>query len=297
MVSSSGSHNEHKRIDDPLYNSLLIKNYITYIKEFHPDIEIDSILNYAGITRYEVEDQGHWLSQCQVDRFNELLIEKTGNSNISREVGRYAASSKASGALRQYTLGFVTPSSAYRILEKQASTLSRGFTLKTRKIASDKIEVTVTQKPGVMEKPYQCENRTGIFEAVAKLFTNELAKVEHPSCFHKGDDCCRYIITWGRTRSIIWNRGCNYSILASMLVSLALFFVLPILPWVFVVLFCVLLAMTFSLYSQQLKKKELSTTIETQGDAAIDHLDEMNIRYNNALVIQEIGQATSTILD
>ena len=28
------------RIDAPLYNSRLIKNYVEYIKEFHPDVDI-----------------------------------------------------------------------------------------------------------------------------------------------------------------------------------------------------------------------------------------------------------------
>jgi len=55
--------------------------------------------------------------------------------------------------------------------------------------------------------------------------------------------------------------------------------------------------MAFSWYSAYLENQDLIKTIETQGDAAKGHLDEMNIRYNDALLVQEIGQATSTILD
>ena len=55
--------------------------------------------------------------------------------------------------------------------------------------------------------------------------------------------------------------------------------------------------MMFSFYSQFLEKKELSKTITEQGDAAKDLLDETNIRYSNAVFIQEIGKAISTILD
>ena len=79
--------------EEPLYSSLLIRNYVFFLKEFYPYIEIEPILEYAGIAGYELEDQGHWLTQRQVDRFNKLITEKTGNPNISREVGRYAASS------------------------------------------------------------------------------------------------------------------------------------------------------------------------------------------------------------
>ena len=157
------------------------------------------MLSYAGITTYELEDQGHWFSQRQVARFDKILSQKTGDPNISREVGRYAASSKASGAIKQYTLGLMSPTSVYLLMEKLYSAMSRGATVKAKKLGPNKVEIISTPKPGVNEKPYQCENRIGTFEAVAKLFTKRFATIEHPSCFHKGDDCCCYIITWEKT--------------------------------------------------------------------------------------------------
>ena len=45
------------------------------------------------------------------------------------------------------------------------------------------------------------------------------------------------------------------------------------------------------------EKKELITTIRNQGDAADRLIDQINVSYNNALLVQEIGQATSMILD
>ena len=294
MASHDGRDNQN---GDPLYNSRLIKNYVEYTKEHYPDIDIDSLLGYAGIAGYELEDQGYWFSQRQVDRFRAVLDQKIADPNLSREVGRYAASSKASGAVRQYVLGFMSPPAAYWMAEKIAPTLSRAFTLKTRQLASDKMEVTVVPKSGVHEKPYQCDNRLGMLEALSKLFTNKFAKIEHPTCIHRGGDVCRYLITWERTSSLLWKRVRNFSVLFSILVSLALFFALPAVNWGFFTLLCALLVMIFSVYSEHLEKVELSKTIETQGDVAKDHLDDMNIRYNNALLIQEIGQATSTILD
>ena len=73
-------------------------------------------------------------------------------------------------------------------------------------------------------------------------------------------------------------------------------FALPVTSWV-VILLCAFLTVAISFYSTDLEKKELTKTIETQGDAAKDLIAEMNIRYNNALLVQEIGQATSRILD
>ncbi len=60
---------------------------------------------------------------------------------------------------------------------------------------------------------------------------------------------------------------------------------------------CSLITMSLAFFSEYLEKKELIKTIETQGDAAKDLIDEINIRHNNALLVQEMGRATSSILD
>jgi len=293
----TSSHRTHDRADDPLYSSRLTKNYVEYIREFYPQLDIDPILKYANISSHEIEDQGHWFSQRQVDRFHEILSLKTGDPDLPRKVGRYAITSQASGTLRKYALGFTTPASAYRMAERLSSNLSHAFSLKVKQITRNKMEVTIKPKPGVKEKPYQCENRLGLFESLSSLFTNKFAKIEHPVCLHKGGKIGLYIITWETGSAFIWKRIRNYSLLLGILASFSLFFALPIVFWTVFSLFFALLTLTFSFYSSSLEKSDLLKTIEIQGDAAKGHLDEMNIRYNNALLIQEIGQATSTILD
>ena len=129
------------KTDEPLYNSRIIKNYIEYVEKYHPNADIDSILSHSGITTYEIEDQGHWFTQHQVDCFHEVLIQKVGNPDISREVGRYAALTKAFSAVRQYILGFISPSTAYWLAQNIGSKLTRATTIKTKKLGSNRIEV------------------------------------------------------------------------------------------------------------------------------------------------------------
>ncbi|NMC91473.1 MAG: hypothetical protein GYA67_07390, partial [Smithella sp.] len=66
-----------------------------------------------------------------------------------------------SGALGQYMLGFINPATAYGVLERINAQLSRRATLKTKAIGADRIEAKATLQPGVVEKPYQCQNRLG----------------------------------------------------------------------------------------------------------------------------------------
>ncbi len=293
-----GPHNGRDNKDnDPLYNSRVIENYVEYTREHYPDVDIDSLLGYAGIASYELGDQGYWFSQRQVDRFHEVLRQKTGNENISREAGRYAGSSGGLGPVKKFTLGFMTPGAAYWMVEKIGSRLTRAHTFKTTKLGANKIEVLCNPNVGVSEKRYQCDNRKGMLEAISKLFTNKYAEIEHPICIHKGGDICRYIITLEKTPSMVWKRVRNYFFLLSIIASVILFFILPVMPWAVFSLLCAVLAMVVFCYSGHLENIELTKTIETQGDAAKDHIDEINIRYGNALLVQEIGQATSTILD
>ena len=49
----------------PLYNSRIIKNYVEYLKSYYPDIDIVSLLKYADIETYQLDDEGHWLTQEQ----------------------------------------------------------------------------------------------------------------------------------------------------------------------------------------------------------------------------------------
>jgi len=281
----------------PLYNSRIISTFIEYIQDAYPEINIDEILNYAGIAKYELEDVGHWLTQHQHNRFHEILARTTNNPKLAREAGRYIARSQSPGILRQYVAGFLKPSIAYWMLAKVASNLSRHITLKIKKLSSNKIEITATLKPGIKEEPFQCENRIGMFESMAQIFTKEYANVEQPNCIHRGDKYCRYIVTWKEPPSMKCKQIAIYSSLLGVLAFSALFFFLPTIHWIIIVLSSALFLSGIFFYSSHLERKELADNIESQGNAADLLIKEINTRYNESLLIQEIGQATSSILD
>ena len=155
----------------PLYNSRIINTYLEYLKKFYPDVDVSSIIKGADMGIHQLADGGHWFTQQQCDRFQEILAEKTGNHNIPREVGQYIPFSKASGAVSQYARAFITPKATYKVLGKLYMHFSRASTIEIKSVSANKIEIDAIPKPGVVEKPYQCENRIGTFEAMAKLFT------------------------------------------------------------------------------------------------------------------------------
>ena len=283
--------------DIPLYNSRIIKNYFEYLGKYYPDLSKEEILSYGEMNNYEVDDPGHWFNQRQIDRFQDILMIKTGNPTIYREVGRYLTSSEGLGPVRQHMLGLMNPMSVYMLMGKIYTMVSRGAEVHTRKLGPTSVEIVSTPKPGVKERKFQCENRLGSFESLAKLFTKGFAQIEHPSCFHNGDENCRYIITWEKTPSLLWKRIRNYSILSSAIAGGSAYFLTSLSTWGIVTVSLVIVNIALSFIYNHLEKRELIKTIETQGNVAEDLFEEMNIRHNNAMLIQEIGQATSTILN
>jgi PAS domain S-box-containing protein/putative nucleotidyltransferase with HDIG domain len=281
----------------PLYNSRLVNNYLEYLKRYYPDVDVGAIIKGADMGTHQLEDGGHWFTQRQLDRFHELLEEKTGNDNISREAGRYAPFSKASGTVSQYTLGFITPKTAYTVLGKLYPHLSRASILKSRIIAPNVIEIDAIPKPDVSEKPYQCENRMGTFEAMAKLFTTKFAHIEHPLCLHQGADFCRYILTWEETPALLWKRYRNYVFLAGLILCAGFMGIFQPPYWDYIILMYIISVFAISSYVTRLEKAELFRNISAQGDVAERLLNQINQRYNESMLVREIGQATSMILD
>ena len=281
----------------PLYNSRIAKVYIDLVQNNYPDIDVEAMLEQTGINVWELEDPSHWFTQEQQDRLHDALVSHTGNENIARDAGRYAGSSDALGAIRQYIIGLMNPAAIYMLLGKIYPMVSRAAEVHPKKTGSNLMEIITVPKADFEERPYQCANRMGLFEAIAKLYSDKYADIDHPSCVHKGDDCCRYIITWDKSPKNLWLRIRNLILALNLVVLAALWFVLSFNNWMIISLISAFVTMLLSYYTQYLENQVLVKTIETQTESAQDSIYESNMRYNNAMLIQEIGQATSNILD
>ena len=54
-----------------LYNSRIYKTYLRLLKQRYPHVDIAEILEHAEMEPFQVEDEGHWFTQEQVDLFHE----------------------------------------------------------------------------------------------------------------------------------------------------------------------------------------------------------------------------------
>jgi len=145
----------------PLYSSKIIITYLCLIKKRYGYVDIPELLRYAGMKPYEVEDDGHWFTQTQVDRFYERLEALTGDPGLAREAGRFNASPEGFGEVARYVFGLAGPARVFETIGKLSSNFTRSARYESRRLGPTEIELTVHPIEGISEKPYQCENRMG----------------------------------------------------------------------------------------------------------------------------------------
>lgn len=276
--------------DAPMYNSRIVDNYIKLLSYKYPWVNAMEILRYAGMTSYEVADQGHWFSQRQIDRFHEKLSSLTHNENISREAGRYSASPDALGVMRQYVLGMIGPEKVFEQFGKTASKFTKSCELRTNKISPNKYEVFANPLPGANEKRFQCENRMGFLEAVTLAFSNKLPQIEHPECIFRGGKTCRYIITWETSFSLLWKRIRTYMPVLFLLSCILLHNIFPHFQLSILLLLSAAIFLLLTLIGESMEKGDLRKSLDNLKDSTDKLVDQITINYNNALMTNEIGQ-------
>ena len=132
---------------------------------------------------------------------------------------RYTILSKKIGAVKEYTMGLMSPAMVYLATGKLYRIMSRGAHVETKSIGANQVQIKATPNNGVDEKPYQCANRMGTLESLPKLFTDDFATIEHPQCYHRGDDACLYLLSWKTTQSMLWARISKYALLVTLLLT------------------------------------------------------------------------------
>jgi len=280
--------------DRSLYNSRIVDLFIQMINAEYPQVDTGRLLAEAGIKAYEVADHGHWFSQRQVDHFIEQLIQVTGNENISRDAGRYAASPQALGSMRHHILGLISPTKAFSLIRKATRNFTRSVKYETRMLNANEVEMTVTPGDGITEKPHHCANRVGFLESIVQVFNIDTPSIQHPECVHQGGSTCRYLISWKQRRSALWVRARYFAVPSFLAINLIGLLISPSFVLTRLAPVSTILFLTLALWVDRLEKRELRTGVNTLRESTENLVDQLNIYFNNSQLAAEIGQVISS---
>lgn len=284
--------------DKLLYNSRITNTYLKLVRLRYSHVDIAELLDYAGMEPYQVEDESHWFTQEQVNRFQDKLITLTGNTEIAKEAGAFTASPEVMGGIRRYLLGLASPARAYALVGRYISKFTRSSRYESRKLGHTKIEYTVTPYEGVEEAPFQCKNRLGYLEAIAGMFDYKPPRIEHSECLFKNGKVCRYVVSWHESPFRRWQKIRNFTLVP--LAILSLFVLLAKLAVFFkaaVVLGAASVFLLFNWLIVFIKARELEGAVQSLQGSSDDLIEQTNINYKNSLMISEIGQALSRQLE
>lgn len=67
----------------PLYNSRLLNVYLKLLIDRYPEVNIDDVLNYAGIEYYEILDEGIGLNKRKQTASSSALYSSQKNKKYS----------------------------------------------------------------------------------------------------------------------------------------------------------------------------------------------------------------------
>lgn len=284
--------------NEPLYGSRGINAYIQLIKRDYAYININELLDYANMLPYEIEDEGHMFTQKQINRFYERLVFLSGNKNIAREAGRYAASPESLGSLRRYILGLIGPFNAYELIGKYANKISMSSVYESKIIGKNKVEITVTPRKGIEEEPFQCENRLGYWDAISTAFNYKFPKIEHPECIFQGGSSCRYIVSWQESRYIYWKKIRNFIGVLLLLICLVSPYIISNFITLTTVLPLSIAVFSFlGWYTSLINEQELNRAVEILRDSSDELVEQINVNYENTLLINELSKALSKELE
>ena len=278
------------------YNSRIIESYIKLLKLRYSHVDIPELLKNAKMESYQVADPGHWFTQEQVDLFYNELVQVTGMRDIAREAGQFFSYTQEGNLMQEYFLSILEPFTAF----KKVEIISRNFTkytdYHTRKLSANSAEVVYTVKDFIDEKPYQCENRFGMMEAIPVLLGLKLIKVEHPECLFRGGKCCRYIIRWENSfiRTIKRIKGFLFLGLIPVNLSVALTTDGPHLFYSLIASGGLLLAL--DLFGKQREIFDLKRKVKAFQTTRDDLFNQIDMNYNNTQVAQEISEVVNKVL-
>ncbi len=273
----------------PLYNSRIIDTYLKLLREQYAEVSEAEILHHAGMEAYEVADQGHWFTQQQIDLFYEKCVQLTGNESIAREAGRFAAAPGTLGVMRQYGLSLAGPLKAFSLIGATTKKFTRSSEYSSRKISNTQVEITVRTLPGADEKPFQCENRIGFFEAIIKGFNIRTPKIEHPECMFRGDDACRYIVSWDRTRTTTIRRIRDATLFTGVIATLTGLFIDPAMAIKVILPGSAVAGLFTSWLTECVRVGELEKGIAHLWNASDQLAEQIDLNYRNTRLAVEVG--------
>ncbi len=205
-----------------LYNAKILRNYAQYLRlQLRWDAEqVSRLFRACGRDASLLANDDNWFDQEFSDRFHDQVSKLTRDPAIARKVGRYTATSYCQGIVGRFAKSLLTPEAFFRKIPEIVMFYTRATRFSLTSLGRSRAVLRSTVEEECVERPYQCENRKGILEAVPSAFGCRGISLKETECYHRGGRWCEYEITWNSPWRV---RPFAYSTILAIVTSFLIF--------------------------------------------------------------------------
>ena len=197
------------------YSTKLWKAFLAYLTRHYDRQIFFDVCDEMGMPSEHLLRDDNWVSNKFTHEFVEKLIEKTGNAQIARDVGRMIVSPDTLGPIEYELLQSLgTLFLVFYRFPSEMKWTNRVSSFKTLRIQPGYFRFSMEPlSKDVISSPYVCENLMGALEGGGRLFDADKMVVSETECIHRGGTRCVFEARYS-TMSLWKKRGLLFGSLA-----------------------------------------------------------------------------------
>jgi diguanylate cyclase (GGDEF)-like protein/putative nucleotidyltransferase with HDIG domain len=158
---------------------------------------VQHILTRSGVEHAAtyLDDPSNWIWQQEAIELLTAAAEVLDDPQIGLHVGEQTVRQHAGTPVATMLRSLGSPEAVYEQLTVAVSKFSTTTDL-LPEVEPGRAVVSARSRDGFPRHPYMCDWTRGLLSQPPALFGAPPANVEESLCQAKGDDCCRYTVTW-----------------------------------------------------------------------------------------------------
>jgi diguanylate cyclase (GGDEF)-like protein len=178
-------------------SGLLVRAVMRYVERAVGEHAVAEVLRHAGLEQRveSLDDTTGWFTIAEIRSLADVASELTGDSSIGRRMGEEQVLDLCEQGLRDMLVAQGSVAGAMELVLASAVKMSNGRTFDIVDRGHDRLLVeAVTLDPSSLH-PLFCDYVHGIFAVIPTVF-GVVARVIEPTCQVRGDDRCRFEVSW-----------------------------------------------------------------------------------------------------
>jgi len=201
------------------------KAIFDYVNRYKPDrinelfLDLPSPYNAMEDIVSFLIDENNWVSSDLIVKLFENARKILGDKEVAFRIGFESIVNKKLGhAQKLFIAAFSSPLNAIERINHLNSQFNRTKIVEAVYITPGRAVIKIHWKEGRVLSKDLCLYNKGVYSAIPTIWNLPPAEVEETECFFRGDNYCRYVITW-RVRNRLKNFIDKFFVRKSSLVS------------------------------------------------------------------------------